>query len=61
MQITELRIMGDSGKEYAITVSGDGSAQCSCPSFAFRTQGMPWCKHLEFAAGVVNLKSMVSS
>ena len=46
MKITELRVLGDSGKEYVITLRGT-EAVCSCPAFMYY-EGP--CKHMRFVA-----------
>lgn len=52
MKITELKVLGDSGKVYTLTVQGD-AARCSCPAYEYG-DGAP-CKHMRFVAGVIRL------
>jgi hypothetical protein len=51
MQITELKVLGDTGREYVISAR-DGVVTCTCPANRFRG-GV--CKHMLFAAGALNL------
>lgn len=53
MAITALRVRGDSGTEYTITVNADGVATCTCPSYRFQTK---WCKHLAFVYDTLHLE-----
>lgn len=50
MQITGIKVMGDSDKEYKIEVK-DGQATCSCLAFVFHPETP--CKHMRFALGVM--------
>lgn len=49
MEITELKVLGDTGKTYTIALH-DGKPTCSCPAYTFGG-GTP-CKHMRFAAGM---------
>lgn len=45
MKVISMQVLGESGVEYTVDVSANGSARCSCPSFRYQTR---WCKHLAF-------------
>ena len=50
MQITQVEVSkavvkGDRGIDYIISVNGDGSAVCECPSYRYQTHA---CKHIMF-------------
>lgn len=49
MQITEVKVLGDSDKEYTIAVV-NGVATCTCPAFIYYKGAAPEasCKHMRF-------------
>ena len=56
MNISEIKIVGDSGDEYTITVDPiTNAARCSCPSFRFNSIAL--CKHLAFVAETMSVKA----
>lgn len=54
MMITEIKLQGDTTEQYTVSVDGNGSASCSCPSYRYkRATEVKWCKHLEFVVATV--------
>lgn len=56
MMIQSVRVLGDSGRPYDITVGSGGQARCSCPAFRFAGE----CKHIRFVIASLARASEIS-